>query len=65
LSMLDFLQIIFKLLLLIVTVSEQRKARPGSTGVVNFLLVQIKPQSISGAARKWQMLLLKPKILAS
>jgi hypothetical protein len=45
----------------IVTVSEQRKARPGSTALHHaqppstFYQNELKPRSISGAARKWQI----------
>jgi hypothetical protein len=42
----------------IVTVSEQQKARPGSTAAYKsstFYRIELKPWSISGAARKWQI----------
>jgi hypothetical protein len=42
----------------IVTVSEQRKARPGSTAAhksSTFYQIELKPRSISGPARKKQI----------
>jgi hypothetical protein len=42
----------------IVTVSEQQKARPGSTAAhktSTFYWIKLKPWSISSAARKWQI----------
>jgi hypothetical protein len=42
----------------IVTVSEQQKARPGSTAAhksSTFYWIELKPRSISSAARKWQI----------
>jgi hypothetical protein len=42
----------------IVTVSEQQKARPGSTAANNsstFYWIELKPWSISSEARKWQI----------
>jgi hypothetical protein len=42
----------------IVTVSEQQKARPGSTAAhksSTFYWIELKPWSISSAARKWQI----------
>jgi hypothetical protein len=42
----------------IVTVSEQQKARPGSTAAhksSTFYWIELKPWSISSTARKWQI----------
>jgi hypothetical protein len=42
----------------IVTVSKQRKARPGSIAgheSSTFYQIELKPSSISCAARKWQL----------
>jgi hypothetical protein len=42
----------------IVTASQELKAKPGSTAAQEsstFYRIELKPQSISGAARKWQI----------